>query len=94
MQLDRVAIESALPRKGFAEDRAGHHRYFYHEYGGKRTSIYTYTSHGSGFKAYGDPLLRSMRLQLQLDSVDSEELALSMEQKESPKIFSGSDSPQ
>ena len=69
MQLDRVAIESALPRKGFAEDRAGHHRYFHHEYGGKRTGIYTYTSHGSAYKAYGDPLLRSMRQQLRLDTM-------------------------
>jgi len=69
MQLDRVAIESALPRKGFAEDRTRHHRYFHHEYGAKRTGIYTYTSHGSAYKTYGDPLLRSMRQQLRLDTV-------------------------
>lgn len=68
MQLDRRRIESALPSKGFAEDRAGHHRYFHHEHGGKRTGIYTYTSHGSAYKTYGDALLRSMRNQLRLDT--------------------------
>ncbi len=69
MQLSRRTIESTLPQKGFAEDRASHHRYFHHEYDGKRTGIYTYTSHGSAYKTYGDSLLRCMRQQLHLDSI-------------------------
>ena len=68
MQIDRRQIESSLPRKGFTKEDT-HHRYFYHEYDGKRTGIYTYTSHGSSFKTYGDPLLRSMKGQLRLDTV-------------------------
>lgn len=68
MQLDRSRIEGALSAKGFVREDT-HHRYFYHENQGKRTGIYTYTSHGSRFKSYGDPLLRSMRQQLRLDTV-------------------------
>lgn len=68
MQLDRSSIESALVAKGFAREDT-HHRYFYHEHQGRRTGVYTYTSHGSNFKSYGDPLLRSMRQQLRLDTV-------------------------
>jgi hypothetical protein len=68
MQLDRSRIENALAGKGFVREDT-HHRYFYHEHQGKRTGIHTYTSHGSAFKTYGDPLLRSMRHQLRLDSV-------------------------
>ncbi len=70
MQLDRRAIESALLQKGFAEGRATHHRYFHHEYGGKRTGVDTYTSHGSDkYKTYGAPLLSRMKKELKLDSV-------------------------
>jgi hypothetical protein len=68
MQLDRSRIENALAAKGFVREDT-HHRYFYHEHQGKRTGVTTYTSHGSGYKAYGDPLLRSMRRQLRLDTV-------------------------
>lgn len=68
MQLDRSRIESALAAKSFVREDT-HHRYFYHEHQGKRTGVTTYTSHGSGFKTYGDPLLRSMRQQLHLDTV-------------------------
>lgn len=69
MQLDRRRIESALSSKGFIEDRAGDHRFFHHEYEGRRTGISTRISHGSGYKTYGDTLLSAMRKQLELDSV-------------------------
>lgn len=67
MQLDRSRIESALAGKGFVREDT-HHRYFYHEHKGKRTGVYTYTSHGSKYKTYPDALLRSMRNQLRLDT--------------------------
>jgi len=67
MQVDRDDIEAGLPRKGFVREDSGH-RYFYHEYMGKRTGAYTYTSHGSAYKVYGDSLLRMMKMQLRLDS--------------------------
>lgn len=67
MQIDRRLIESNLPSKGFAEENT-HHKYFYHEYKGNRTGIYTYTSHGRQYKAYGDSLLKQMKKQLKLDT--------------------------
>jgi len=68
MQIDRDIIESSLPTKGFVRQDSSH-RYFYHEYHGKRTGAYTYTSHGSKYKAYSDSLFKVMRKQLRLDRV-------------------------
>ncbi len=68
MQVERRAIESNLPRKGFVEEPDKHHRYFHHEYRGRRTGKYTFTSHGSNFKTYGPTLLKKMTLQLGLDT--------------------------
>lgn len=68
MQIDRRLIESNLPSKGFVEEDT-HHRYFHHEYKGRRTGISTYTSHGSQYKTYGDALLRQMKKQLKLDTI-------------------------
>lgn len=68
-QIPRDTIESALPKKGFVEGAKQSHRYFYHEYKGKRTGAYTYTSHGSNYKTYGDELLKRMRVQLRLDTL-------------------------
>jgi len=67
VQVDRDEIEAGLPKKGFIRQDS-RHRYFYHEYQGKRTGAYTYTSHGSGYKVYGDALLKMMRTQLRLDT--------------------------
>jgi len=68
LQVDRRQIERALPQKGFVEEDT-HHRYFYHEYGGKRTGAYTYTSRGSSYKTYGVALLKRMRTELRLDTI-------------------------
>lgn len=69
MQIDRKLIESALRKKGFIVE-IGSHKYFYHEVNGKRTGVHTYTSHGSGYKSYGDNLLHLMKKQLRLDSLN------------------------
>ncbi len=68
MQIEKRVIEANLPSKGFAKEDT-HHRYFHHEYQGKRTGIYTYTSHGSKSKTYGDALLKMMKKQLKLDAI-------------------------
>ncbi|HKZ41556.1 MAG TPA: hypothetical protein VJ044_11375 [Candidatus Hodarchaeales archaeon] len=67
-QVDRDQIERSLPTKGFVREET-HHRYFYHEFNGKRTGAYTYTSHGSSYKTYGDPLLKRMKKELRLDTL-------------------------
>jgi len=68
MQIERRRIESSLVSKGLVREDT-HHKYFYHEYQGKRTGISTYTSHGSKYKTYTDPLLNRMRKRLKLDTV-------------------------
>ena len=68
MQVEKRKIESNLSKKGFVKDET-HHIYFYHEYNGKRTGIYTYTSHGSRSKVYGNRLLNMMKKQLKLDNL-------------------------
>lgn len=69
-QIPRDKIESTLTQKGFVLDAAkSSHKYFYHEYKGKRTGAYTYTSHGSSYKTYGDTLLKPTRMQLRLDTL-------------------------
>jgi hypothetical protein len=67
MQIERRDIESNLPSKGFVREDSNH-RYFYHEYRGKRTGAYTYTSHGSGYKTYGISLIKMMKTQLRLNN--------------------------
>lgn len=79
MQIDRRKIESSLSNKGFVRKDDSHHRYFHHEYKGKPTGAYTYTSHGSSekYKTYSEPLFRMMKEQLHLDRVKQvEELFL------------------
>lgn len=68
MQVDRKTIEASLPNKGFVEEDT-HHRYFYHEFQGKRTGAYTYTSRGTKYKTYGVSLLKRMKFELRLDSI-------------------------
>jgi len=69
-KVPRETIESALLKKGFVLDSSKtDHKYFMHEYKGKRTGPYTYTSHGSGYKDYGDTLLKPMKKQLKLDTL-------------------------
>jgi len=41
----------------------------YHEFNGKRTRAYTYVSTGSGYKSYGDALLKRMKKELCLDTL-------------------------
>ncbi len=67
MQIERRIIESNLPRKGFIRDD-NDHRYFYHEYQGKRTGAYTYTSHGAKYKTYGIGLIKRMKSELRLSN--------------------------
>lgn len=67
MQIERRTIESNLCSKGFVREDSDH-RYFYHEYRGKRTGAYTYTSHGSNYKTYDVTLLKRMKKLLRLDT--------------------------
>lgn len=69
MNIKRTQIESSLRKKGFVEE-GGDHEYFYHEIDGKRTGAWTKVSRGSGYKDYGINLLKAMKIQLRLDSLE------------------------
>jgi hypothetical protein len=67
-QIDRATIERSLLRKGFVLQET-HHRYYYHEFEGRRSRAYTYVSTGSSYKTYGESLLKMMKKQLCLDTL-------------------------
>lgn len=58
-------IEASLQRKGFRKTEGDHH-YFHLYVDGKKTAVFTKTSHG--MKEYGGRLLKSMAWQLRLTS--------------------------
>jgi len=64
MPIDRRDIETALEKKGFTRTSDGDHRYFtFYTEGGKKTSVWTKTSHGSAYKTLGDKLISAMAKQ-------------------------------
>lgn len=67
-QIDRTIIEQSSLRRGFVLQET-HHRYYYHEFKGKRTRAYTYVSMGSNYRTYGDALMKRMKKELCLDTL-------------------------
>jgi len=60
-------IDQALRKKGFRREMDGKHiHYFFSGSHGKKSGIFTLTSHGMGSTAIGDPLLGLMARQLHL----------------------------
>jgi len=66
----RRDIEAALETKGFKRHEGDHSRFVYYTHDGKKTRIRTKTSHGSGGKSIGDPLLGQMAKQCCLTKPD------------------------
>lgn len=60
-------VENNLLSKGF-EMKAGNHKFFYFYYQGKKSSIFTKTSHSS--KELDDYLIKQMSRQLKLEKSD------------------------
>ena len=67
MRIPRKVIETSLKQKGFVQDNRDHRKFFLY-YKGKKTGIFTYTSHGSKYKDIGDGLISIMKRQLQLQT--------------------------
>lgn len=65
-QRNRSDIESALSSKGFVAKGGDHTFYIYHSIEGKKTTIKTKISRGSGYKVYTTPLLSAMAKQCKL----------------------------
>ncbi|WP_167396563.1 hypothetical protein [Leptospira ellinghausenii] len=55
---------SSLVRKGFVEQPARDHHFYFFYYKGKKTNIFTKISHGSDYKEYRDRLFSSVKKQL------------------------------
>lgn len=68
MKVDRSVIEKNLKKKGFRKEKSGHHIYFYHEFNGQETGVYTKLSHSAKLKDISGDLLLSMRKQLRLET--------------------------
>jgi hypothetical protein len=69
MKVDTKVAEKSLQKKGFRRDKSKDHVYYHYHYNGLATGIFTYTSHGSGYKEIGPDNLSSMRRQLKLETV-------------------------
>lgn len=63
---DRSEIKKSLEFKGFKNRGGDHEFYIYHTLNGKKTTIKTKLSRGSGYKVYAGSLLAVMARQCKL----------------------------
>jgi predicted RNA binding protein YcfA (HicA-like mRNA interferase family) len=63
MPLNRSDIEAALKKKGFQSSSGDHYFFTYYTQAGQKTSVWTKTSHGSGYKTLSDGLVSNMAKQ-------------------------------
>jgi len=66
MNRPRKAVEAALEKKGFQRAEGDHHYFYLIDGEGRRTAIFTKTSHSPKHRDLGDPLLGQMAVQLRL----------------------------
>lgn len=74
MSRERGRIEAALLRKGFRKREGDHHFFIYWGLDGKKTPVFTKTSHGAKGAAIGADLFGRMARQLRLKSRQFEDL--------------------
>jgi hypothetical protein len=63
MPLERREVEASLERKGFVAVDGDHRYLVYHTIKGYKTSVWTKTSFGTGYKTIGDDLIGKMARQ-------------------------------
>lgn len=63
MPLERKDIEVALLKKGFKQKDGDHSFFTYWTTDGKKSSVFTKTSHGSSYKTLSDDLVGKMAKQ-------------------------------
>jgi hypothetical protein len=68
MPLERRDVEAALERKGFRLAAGDHNFFTYYTQSGQKTSVWTKTNHGSGYKTLTDNLVSVMAKQCGLTS--------------------------
>ena len=74
MPMDRKDIEASLKKKGFQEKQGDHSFYQYFTKSGKKTSVFTKTSHGTGHKTISDGLVAKMAKQCGLTNAQFKDL--------------------
>ena len=75
MPFERDDIEASLRRKGFVEGGSDHRHFTYRTNAGQKTSVWTKTSHGSGYKTLSDHLVQLMARQCGLTRAQFASLA-------------------
>jgi hypothetical protein len=63
MPLKRRDVEASLAKKGFKPSKRDHRFFTYYTLAGLKTSAWTKTSRGSGYKTLGDGLVNAMAKQ-------------------------------
>ena len=63
MPLERRDVEKALLKKGFQSEEGNHHFFTYITLSGKKSTVYTKTSHGTGHSTLHDSLVSAMSRQ-------------------------------
>ena len=66
MPMERRVVEAALGRKGFEISRRDHNFFAFRMKDGQKTTVWTKTSYGSGYKTLSDSLLSAMARQCHL----------------------------
>ena len=74
MPLERRIVEAAFLKKGFVRSSGDHNFFTYHTINGKKTSVWTKTSRGSGHKTLDDGLVSIMAKQCGLTKSEFKQL--------------------
>lgn len=70
----RDDVENCLEKKGFNKSFNDHKKLIYYSFSGKKTSVWTKTSHGSGHNKLSKDILYKMAKQCRLSNKDFEKL--------------------
>lgn len=70
----RREVEAALENKGFEKSNASHRYFIYYTKSGKKTTVRTMTSHGSGHKDISSKLMSRMATQCRISNADFADL--------------------
>lgn len=74
MASSRREVEAGLKNKGFKISNASHRYFVYYTKSGKKTTVRTMTSHGSGRKDISSELMSRMARQCRISNADFADL--------------------
>jgi hypothetical protein len=74
MPLERGVVAAALTFKGFKSIEGDHTFFIYYSQAGKKSTVRTKTSHGSGYKDIADHLVSQMAKQCKLTTKEFKDL--------------------